>query len=132
MKKLFFASLKLCVSAVFIYAGFVKILEPNVFYKDILAYGILPEGLSYLAAYILPPFEVVLGMTLLLPKYSKSAAIWLLILLIIFVAALISAYLRGLDINCGCFGNVDMGTYLATISKNILLSLMLLLMLLKK
>jgi len=96
--------LRIALAAVFLYAGAIKIADPAQFFQDILNYQIVGERLAWLAALYLPWLEVVAAAALLIPKTSRASAIIIAALMLIFTAALLSAWLRGLDITCGCFG----------------------------
>lgn len=104
VKFVVFALSRAALSAVFVYAGFVKFCNPAAFYADIAAYRLLPEWAAYVCAYFLPPFEVVLGVGVLVPRYLKVSSALIAVLNVAFIIALASAWARGLDISCGCFG----------------------------
>lgn len=93
------------LSVLFIYAGMVKLLSPETFAVLIEAYGILPEQLVLPVAVILPAFEVLAGIGLLLNIRGSLSAIALL--MILFVAILTYGIWMGLDVDCGCFGDND-------------------------
>lgn len=97
----------LILAAVFIYAGVVKMLRPDLLLTDIQSYDLVPYRIAYLGALLLPPIEIVTGIGLLFRPLRKESAVILLLLMIVFIAALISAWTRGLDISCGCFGKSD-------------------------
>ena len=68
------------------------------------AYRLLPDDLARLVAYGLPVLEVSLGLMLLLGVATRLAAVAVGVLLIVFIAGIVSAAVRGLQIDCGCFG----------------------------
>ncbi len=90
---------RLVLAAVFIYAGAVKGNDIVAFAGQIANYQILPYAWNYLIASILPYLELLCGMLLLLNRRVRPAVLVLLILNIIFMAALTSAILRGFDID---------------------------------
>ena len=92
------------ISAVFIYAGIIKYVRPDLLLVDIQSYNILPHRLAYFGAFLLPPVEIVAGIGVIYARYRKVAAGTLFFLTVIFIVALSSAWIRGLDISCGCFG----------------------------
>lgn len=96
--------MKLSLSVIFLYAGYVKILDPKQFFIDISNYQILPDYIVYISSYFLPPFEIIIAVCLFIKSKSKVALFLISSLLIIFLIAIISAWIRGLDISCGCFG----------------------------
>ena len=56
-----------------------------------------------LPAIILPYLELFTGALLMIGRLKKGAASITIIMLVFFLIGLIQAYIRGLDINCGCF-----------------------------
>lgn len=76
-----------------------------VFYEAIANYHILENSDAVmLSAVYLPWLEVVIGGALLLGRATAGAAMICAGLMLVFIAALASAWSRGLDISCGCFG----------------------------
>ncbi len=94
----------LAVAAVFIYAGIDKIRDPLQFADSIAAFAILPAVLVNLLAFGLPPFEIACGLLLLGPRTRRVGSLAVAVLSVIFFTALASALLRGLTLDCGCFG----------------------------
>lgn len=93
------------LSALFIYAGIVKLQDPRIFATLIEAYGVLPEQLLMPVAVILPAIEVLAGIGLLLNIKGSLSAI--VVLLMVFVVILAYGIWMGLDVDCGCFGARD-------------------------
>lgn len=94
-----------CVLAgVFLYAAHFKILDPAEFARSIRNYRILPLSLVNLTAIILPWWEVAAAVALFFPSLRKPGALLTLLMGLVFMGAVISAMVRGLDIECGCFG----------------------------
>ena len=93
------------LGAVFIYAGALKIVEPEVFAVLIGAYGLLPEFLLLPAAVFLASFEIVAGFGLLFDLRGSLAAVTGMLLL--FIVVLSYGIWMGLDVDCGCFGPGD-------------------------
>jgi len=100
----FVLGVSLAVAAVFIYAGVDKLRDPLQFADSIAAFAILPAILINLLAFGLPPFEIACGLLLLGPRTRRVGALAVAALTIIFFTALASALLRGLTLDCGCFG----------------------------
>jgi putative oxidoreductase len=97
-------AVSLAVAAVFIYAGIEKIHDPLQFADSIAAFAILPAVLINLLAMGLPPFEIACGLLLIGPWTRRVGALAIAIILVVFMIALSSALLRGLTLDCGCFG----------------------------
>ncbi len=98
-----FRLLRWLLGAVFIYAGWIKIIDPHGFALNIYHYQLLSDRAVNLAALLLPWLEVIAGIALIaLPTHRRGAAGWILIMLIIFTGAILISLHRGLDISCGC------------------------------
>ncbi|MDQ6825098.1 MAG: DoxX family membrane protein [Candidatus Eremiobacteraeota bacterium] len=67
----------------------------------------LPGPLVAAIAVALPPFEILLGIYLATGLLLFVASTVAAVLLLIFIAVLSSAVLRGLSAPCGCFGPGD-------------------------
>ena len=92
------------IGGVFIYAGALKLLNPSALLADIESYRLVPWRIAWLGAALLPALELVCGAALLSRIFRREAALILWVLTVVFMVALASAWLRGLDISCGCFG----------------------------
>jgi len=97
-------AVSIAVAAIFIYAGIDKIRDPLQFADSTAAFAILPAVLINLLALGLPPFEVACGVLLLAPRTRRVAALAVAAVTVMFFTALASALLRGLTLDCGCFG----------------------------
>ena len=92
------------LGVVFIYAAISKIHSPEDFADTIAAYQILPASVINLLALGLPLFELVCGLLVLSGFYMRIGALGIFGMLSVFTGALGVALLRGLSIDCGCFG----------------------------
>ncbi len=101
--------LRLYLGALFIYAAVHKVADPAAFALDVATYEILPLGLVNLAALTVPWIEVVAGALLLAGWRVRPAALVVAGLLAVFLAALLIALARGLDMSCGCFASQGAG-----------------------
>lgn len=103
-------ALGLVLGGVFLYASYDKILHPAEFAKIVYHYqvigpsAVLPPLVPNLLAVVLPWVEAVLGVCLVVGLWRREAATLAGALLVVFLVAVSSALLRGIDIeNCGCF-----------------------------
>ena len=87
----------------FVYASSYKILSPADFAKIIYGYNLLPAGLINLMAIVMPFMELIAGLALIVGIYSRSAAIIINGLLLVFIVALTINLIRGHEFHCGCF-----------------------------
>lgn len=98
--------LRLFVGGGFFAAGLLKIIEPAQFAANIGNYRLLPHELVHLVAILLPWVEVVAGVFILSGVWVRPAAMLIWMLTVVFFLAITSALVRGLNIECGCFGTV--------------------------
>ena len=96
-------TLRLIVGGVFIYSSIGKLFSPDEFAKIIYNYDILPLFLVNILAIALPYVLFLAGVLLIFGVYKKGNSAIFIGLIFVFLIALIQAYVRGLDINCGCF-----------------------------
>jgi putative oxidoreductase len=96
--------LSLALAGVFIYAGIDKVRDPLQFADSIAAFAILPKVSINPFALSLPLFEVACGLLLLWPWTRRVGALAVIVISAVFFIALSSALLRGLTLDCGCFG----------------------------
>jgi uncharacterized membrane protein YphA (DoxX/SURF4 family) len=98
--------LRLALAGVFIYAGFIKLLDPRAFAHAIAQYDLIPETLLPLVAVGLPALELLAGVGLIFEVRGSLTTIT--ILLLIFLMILGFAVWHNLDIDCGCFTADDL------------------------
>lgn len=97
------AATRIALGGIFIYAALLKIADPVAFAGSVAAYRILPYFASYLAAATLPFLELSCGLLLVSGYRVRGGAVIIAALNLVFMVALASALVRGLDIDCGCF-----------------------------
>ena len=98
-------ALRLAIGALLVYAGCMKALDPHGFAIQIANYRILSHTPSVALALYLPYLELLCGGCLIFTVLYRGALIITGSLMLIFVAALASAWARGLRISCGCVGS---------------------------
>jgi uncharacterized membrane protein YphA (DoxX/SURF4 family) len=98
-------ALRLLLAAVFLFAAYSKLKQSYlVFAMTIDAYQLLPEWAVLATARLLPPFELLLGVMLLVGWRLRDWALAAMLLMLAFFSILLLSYGRGLTIDCGCFG----------------------------
>ena len=95
---------RLAVGGVFVAAGALKLPDPAAAVRAVRAYQLLPEPLVAPVAFGLPVVEIAVGLALLLGVFVRTAALASSVMLVVYIAAVASAWARGLQIDCGCFG----------------------------
>jgi uncharacterized membrane protein YphA (DoxX/SURF4 family) len=93
---------RIVLGIIFIYASFYKILHPAAFAQAVIGYKLLPLFMVNLFALILPWLELFSGIFLLLGLLTGGSILIINLLIIMFLFAMGSALVRGIDINCGC------------------------------
>ena len=86
------------------YAGLTKLLDPSAFAEDLQNYRLLPDAWAGALALGLPALELVVAGGLLLPGHARGGALLAGLLLLTFALAMAQAKVRGIDLECGCFG----------------------------
>ncbi len=97
-------ALRWTVAGVLGYAGVMKVLDPAQFSIDLDGYRLLPPVGTHLLAYYIPWVEILCAAGLLLGPLRAGAWLIAIGLSFGFVVFLGSAWARGLDVSCGCFG----------------------------
>ena len=95
---------RLGLAAVWLVSGFEKASDPRETIVAVRSYELLPESLVSTVAATLPYLEISLGVLLVLGFATRLAAALSAVLLLVFIGGVISAAVRGLSIDCGCFG----------------------------
>lgn len=99
-----FTAARLLLGLVFLFAAYEKILSPLDFAQAVYNYQILPSWAVNAVALTLPWLEAVIGVCLMAGFWLPGASTLAAGLLGVFSAALVFNMLRGLDVDCGCFG----------------------------
>jgi uncharacterized membrane protein YphA (DoxX/SURF4 family) len=96
---------RLILGVVFIYSAYAKLSQPwMLFAFSINSYQILPDSVVPFVAHALPWFELALGLVLLLGWKLRWSAAVAAGLLAVLLGAMLNAYHKNLNIDCGCFG----------------------------
>lgn len=93
------------VGGIFVYAGLAKAGSEAAFADSVASFRLVPNVLIAPLALGLPPFEMLLGAWLIAGCWRRTAALCAALASGVFLAALTSAALRGLTVDCGCFGS---------------------------
>ncbi len=96
---------RLLLGAVWLAAGASKITDLDASVRAVRAYRLLPETAAQVVGAGLPVVELLLGVLLVLGAGVRAAAAVSAVLMLAFVVGIASAWARGLQIDCGCFGS---------------------------
>ncbi len=94
---------RLVLGALFLYASYDKLGGSQMFADSIENYRLVPRWMINPMAIVLPWVQFIAGVCLLLGVFAPGAGLVSACLYAVFVGALVSALLRGLNIDCGCF-----------------------------
>lgn len=95
---------RLGLAALFIYSALSKISDPYEFANSVMRYRLLPDFTIGLFSLTMPMLELLAGLSMLFTKWLRESALLVTGMLAMFIAALLQALARGLEISCGCFG----------------------------
>ena len=91
------------IGALLIWAALGKLANLQEFYASLLAYDLpVPAAVLRLAAIVLPWIELVCGLLLVADLRTDAALAWTVLLFAVFAVCTGQAWLRGLDVACGC------------------------------
>ena len=112
------------LAVILLVSGVMKIIDPLTFIESIKALRIIPESLILFTATIFPLFEIALGIAVFTEYKLQLIKSITLILFTIFFAVSIYGYAKGLENECGCFGQVISSKYgIGMIIRNLILLL---------
>ncbi len=99
-------ALRLVVGVTFIVSAVAKLPEKAAFVDEVAEYALLPDALAQVYGTALPWVEITVGSLLLLGLFSRLASgVGMLAALSCIIANSIVLY-RGLNMECGCFGEM--------------------------
>lgn len=104
MQRWFGTGARVVVAGVWIAAGVLKLPDPAASVRAVRAFQLLPDAIEPTVGYLLPAVEIVLGLFLLSGLLTRAAGVVSFLLFAGFVVGIASAWARGLQIDCGCFG----------------------------
>ncbi|MFI5708020.1 MauE/DoxX family redox-associated membrane protein [Kribbella sp. NPDC051620] len=95
---------RLLLGGVMLVAGALKVTDPEAATQAVRAYELLPQGFDGVVGLLLPFLEIGIGLLLIVGYGVRAAAVAAGVFMVMFIAAVSSAWARGLAIDCGCFG----------------------------
>ncbi len=94
---------RLGLAGVLGFAAYTKRI-PELSVQSVEAYQLFSPGVAEFIGYTLPLFEFALALLLVVGLATRYVGAVAGLLMIVFIAGIISAWVRGLTIDCGCFG----------------------------
>lgn len=96
---------RLIVGGVWVYAGALKVGDPAASVSAVRAYQLLPTGVAEVVGRTLPMLEIVVGVCLIVGLLTRFNGVVSALLQVAFVIGIASVWSRGIEIDCGCFGD---------------------------
>ncbi|MCL1837948.1 MAG: DoxX family protein [Propionibacteriaceae bacterium] len=96
---------RLILGGVLFYAGIQKVGNFDASILAVRRFQILPFELTTLAGIALPIIEITIGLLLITGTFTRLAALAGTALMVAFIIGIISVWVRGISIDCGCFGS---------------------------
>jgi uncharacterized membrane protein YphA (DoxX/SURF4 family) len=102
---LFETIVRIAIAAVFLWSGSAKLVHPGAFADRLEGFQLLPwPWLVTMVAVTLPVLEIMLAILLWIGPWRRAALLLCAAMGLLFCGVLLSAQLRGLTADCGCFG----------------------------
>lgn len=79
-------------------------VDPTQFAATVKAFAILHTDLIPFVVFTLPWLEILCGVALIIGLMPRAAASLVNLMLMAFIAAMVSVMLRDIDVECTCFG----------------------------
>lgn len=98
---------RIALGLVMLAAALGKIGDASGFSLQIHNFRLAPVWSENLVALTLPWVELCAGLALCLGIRARSAAVLGFVMMLVFTLAVGSAWARGLDFECGCFGKAS-------------------------
>lgn len=98
---------RLALAAVLLIAGILKVLDPAGFADGLVSFQLVPSPLIVPLALGVPLFEILTGAALLGGRFRSAGALAATGLAAAFTVFYATAWLRGLDVSCSCFGSIQ-------------------------
>jgi hypothetical protein len=116
-------ALRLVVAAVFVVAAYGKIADPTSFATEIDNYRMVPDAFIGPMAVGLPLLEALVGVALVTGLHARGASLVASAMLVAFAIGMVQAIVRGIDLDCGCFGHVvETRVSWLTVTRNVVLT----------
>lgn len=98
---------RLAVAITFVVAAVPKAIDLEAFAVDIRNYQVFPEWSLHVLAAVVPMVEIVGAAAIVSgrERWVRAGAVVLGGLTLAFVALVASVLVRGIDLQCGCFGH---------------------------
>jgi len=97
----------LVVGGVFVWAAVLKIRDPLAFAQSVANYKIVCNLVAFWIGLLLPWLELAAGAFLIVGLWRRTSALLLSAMLAGFIVLVAVTMIRGIDVDCGCFGSLS-------------------------
>jgi uncharacterized membrane protein YphA (DoxX/SURF4 family) len=107
---LFTFLIRVVLGGLFVFAATMKLQDIQGFAFSVKAFDLLPATADHatkMLAFVVPWTELVVGLLLILGLWTRAASLLLSLILLGFIAGIISVLARDLNVTCGCFGRFE-------------------------
>ena len=111
--------LRLAFGALFLWSGIAKLKDPIAFADAVRHFQIVGDPIAPGLALLIPWVEIFAGIAVMWDRFARGGSFILVASLFFFTGAIAMAWMRGLDISCGCFGGDGQINYPVKVAQNI-------------
>lgn len=95
---------RIIIGGIFLVSGLAKISDPVRLIFTLRDFKLFPEIIVPFTAIYLPWLEFILGLLVLSGLLYRTSSLMLACLNFTFMLAILSVIVRGIEVDCGCFG----------------------------
>lgn len=95
---------RIIIGGIFLVSGLAKISDPVRLIFTLRDFKLFPEIIVPFTAIYLPWLEFILGLLIIVGLLYRTSSLMLACLNFIFMLAILSVIVRGIEVDCGCFG----------------------------
>lgn len=89
------------------FSGFAHLVNPSKFAISIGLYQLVHASSAYWIVLFLPPLQLAIAIAMLFERYRAAATFMAVALFGVFACSQWSVLVRGMTIDCGCFGSLS-------------------------
>ncbi len=95
------------LAGLFVWAGVLKAIDPLTTADTVRNYEIIDDPWAIWVAVCLPWLEILCGVAILFRVLYAGALFLIGTMLVGFMGAIASVWIRGINVECGCFGATE-------------------------
>lgn len=108
VRKILHTVITLSIATAMAVSGYKHLDNQFYFLATIYSYEIVGESMGQFLALGIPALQLTITIALLFDSHARRVAfLFAMLLFVLFTAAQVSAWVRELNISCGCFGSAD-------------------------